>query len=49
MPTSIEFKPEAAMFRHYFWQVGHQNTLRPSSTVVRIGALHTRHGSPERR
>ncbi|BBY61546.1 hypothetical protein MSAR_46820 [Mycolicibacterium sarraceniae] len=33
----------------YTWQMGHQNTLRPSSTAVRIGVLHTRHGSPARR
>src|SRR4029077_1770371 len=30
----------------YFWQVGHQNTLRPSSSAVRIVVPHTRHGSP---
>ena len=33
----------------YVWQVGHQNRLRPSSTAVRIGVPHTRHGSPARR
>ena len=33
----------------YFWQVGHQNRLRPSSSAVRIVVPHTRHGSPARR
>src|SRR6478609_6090168 len=31
------------------WQVGHQNTLRPSSTAVRMAVAHTRHGSAARR
>ena len=33
----------------YFWQVGHQNRLRPSSSAVRIVVPHTRHGSAARR
>lgn len=32
----------------HFWQVGHQKTFRPSSTVVRIGSPDTRQGSPAR-
>ena len=28
----------------HFWQVGHRNTFRPSSTAVRIGPPLTRHG-----
>jgi len=33
----------------HVWQVGHQKTFRPSSSVVRIVVVHTRHGSPARR
>lgn len=31
------------------WQVGHQKTFRPSSSLVRIVVPHTRHASPARR
>jgi hypothetical protein len=43
------YRPDEKPAAVHVWQVGHQKTLRPSNSAVRIAVPHTRHASPARR
>ena len=47
--TVPEFPARGDSISDYVWQVGHQNTLRPSSTAVSTLVRQMRQGSPARR